>query len=268
MADGKRAAKSVEQFKDEERWLAERRKAARALRGKPRALANQALGEALGGAPGMMVAMLTGLRLDTTQLADLADREVTALVRAMFPKVEQEVLGALALCDRLPYQAGWMRKPFRAPGRADISAGRRNLLYSQLTHLLRGYDQPIGWLAAWAPHISAFGGEDVAGLLLAAAIDAGGETGDEVFQILIDSANGEHEVGRMGRHVTRALMTCSRPEGWEYIEKLLLAAQRQEGLRQTILETVDEAHPEAFRRMLRLIIDQNLMRVQRHDPGR
>jgi len=44
------------------------------------------------------------------------------------------------------------------------------------------------------------------------------------------------------------------------MEKFLLAAQRQEGLRQVILETVDEAHPDAFRRMLRLILDNELLR--------
>jgi hypothetical protein len=53
---------------------------------------------------------------------------------------------------------------------------------------------------------------------------------------------------------------ASRVEGWELMEKTLLAAQRQEGLRQVILETVDEVHPEAFRRMLRLIRDHELAR--------
>src|SRR5262249_4123284 len=33
-----------------------------------------------------------------------------------------------------------------------------------------------------------------------------------------------------------------------------------EGLRQVVLETVDEAHPTAFRRMLRLILEHNLVR--------
>ena len=64
----------------------------------------------------------------------------------------------------------------------------------------------------------------------------------------------------MGRHVSRALLMASRPEGWELMEKTLLAAQRQEGLRQVVLETVDEAHPEAYRRMLRLIRDHDLAR--------
>ncbi len=40
----------------------------------------------------------------------------------------------------------------------------------------------------------------------------------------------------------------------------MVAAQRQEGLRQTILECVDEAHPIAYQRMLKLILDKNLIR--------
>lgn len=64
----------------------------------------------------------------------------------------------------------------------------------------------------------------------------------------------------MGQHVLAALLLADRPEGWELIEKTLLAAQRQEGLRQSILESIDVSHPEAFRRMLRLILDQDLIR--------
>ena len=40
----------------------------------------------------------------------------------------------------------------------------------------------------------------------------------------------------MGRHVTRGLLSASNTQGWQFIENLLLAAQRQEGLRQVILE--------------------------------
>jgi len=64
----------------------------------------------------------------------------------------------------------------------------------------------------------------------------------------------------MGRHVIRGLLCASRPAGWEMVEDLLLAAQRQEGLRQVILETVDEAHPSAFRRIFHLIREHNLVR--------
>jgi hypothetical protein len=114
--------------------------------------------------------------------------------------------------------------------------------------------------AAGAAHLSGPWAQNSLGVLLAAAIDTGGKTGDEVFEILKQSATNEHEVGRMGRHVVKALLAAERPDGWEFMEKMLLAAQRQEGLRQVILETIDEAHPEAFERMLRLILEENLLR--------
>ena len=78
--------------------------------------------------------------------------------------------------------------------------------------------------------------------------------------MLVASASGEDEVGAMGRHVTRALLTASRTDGHAFVERLLLAAQRQEGLRQTILEAADEAHPTAFRRLLSVIVDHDLAR--------
>jgi hypothetical protein len=99
--------------------------------------------------------------------------------------------------------------------------------------------------------------QDSIAYVFAAAIEAGNE---EVFSILKDSASGTHEIGSMGRHVTRALLIANKSEAWEFVEKLLLAAQRQEGLRQVILETIDETHPEAFKRMIKLIKDENLSR--------
>ncbi len=119
------------------------------------------------------------------------------------------------------------------------------------------------WLASWAPHLGlgmSFNPLTEIGDLLAAVIDAGGPLGDEVFDILVQSLRNEHEIGGMGRHVTRALLCGSRADGWEWIEKTLLAAQRQEGLRQAILGTTIDSHPQAFRRMLRLVREHNLAR--------
>ena len=154
----------------------------------------------------------------------------------------------------------YSRKPFRAPGHPESLIGRRINWVLQLLQVVGPYQQGVVWFAAWSPHIAHYGAADNLGILLAAAIDAGGPEGEEVFQILCASGRNEHEVGGMGRHVTRALLSASRPDGWQFVENMLLAAQREEGLRQAILETVDEAHPQAFRRMLKLILDQNLAR--------
>ena len=56
----------------------------------------------------------------------------------------------------------------------------------------------------------------------------------------------------MGRHVIGALVGSACTEGWEFVEKLLLAVQREEGLRQAILESIDEGHPDAFTRFYAL----------------
>src|SRR5205823_2704985 len=125
---------------------------------------------------------------------------------------------------------------------------------------LRGYNPDVAWCAAWAPYVTHGYQADQFGLLLAAAIEAGGHKGEEVFAILKESGSNEHEIGSMGRHVSRALLVCSHPDGWAFMERMLLAAQRQEGLRQVILESIDEAHPQAFRRMLHLILEHNLLR--------
>ncbi len=81
-----------------------------------------------------------------------------------------------------------------------------------------------------------------------------------MLTILKDSAANRHEIGGPVDTPPRGLPCCSRPEAWEFVESLLLAAQRQEGLRESILEAVDEAHPLAFRRMVGVLLDQNLIR--------
>src|SRR5581483_3297035 len=178
----------------------------------------------------------------------------------LLPGLGEATARGWKLFDRLPYQSRYDRKPFRAPGHANLLINRRTLWLQQLLLVAGPYQKDLPWLASWAPHIARYTGADGLGLLFAAAIDAGGPQGDEVFQILLASGRNEHEIGAMGRHVTTALLCAERTEGWQFVENMLLAAQRQEGLRQTILETIDEAHPQAFRRMLRLIMDHNLVR--------
>lgn len=194
------------------------------------------------------------------EAAKLRPAERKRLFATLFPRLGDALEGAWQLCGRLPYETDFDRKGFRAPGDETVTAASRWRFLETVVQELAGYDPTPAWLAAWAPYLSDGSGADSVGLLLAAAIDQGGPVGDEVFETLLASINRTHAVGAMGRHVTRGLLVASKPEGWDAVEKLLLAAQRQEGLRQSILETVDEAHPQAFRRMLKLILDHDLLR--------
>src|SRR5262249_22496362 len=99
---------------------------------------------------------------------------------------------------------------------------------------------------------------EAAGLVLAGALGKGGREADAVFQILCDSARGTHPVGTVGRHVTQALLIGSRPEGWDVVAQLLLASPNQERLRYTILASIAEVHPDAFRRLLRFLREHDL----------
>ncbi|BAZ26431.1 hypothetical protein NIES4073_73380 [Kalymmatonema gypsitolerans NIES-4073] len=193
------------------------------------------------------------------QLDDLNAESRQTLFATLFPQIATHVEQAWQLIIRLPYQSSYARRAFRAPNTPKITQSRRGDWLRSLLYVVEGYEQDLRWFAAWSAYFGSYVG-DTLGILFAAAIDAGGEAGEEIFEILLASARGEHEIGAMGRHVTRGLLVASRADGWAFVENLLLAAQRQEGLRQTILETIDEAHPEAFRRMLRLIVDHDLTR--------
>ena len=195
------------------------------------------------------------------KLDKLNPKERLMIFNAIFPKLAENIEEMWQFTKRLPYQMSYQRRAFRAPGEPQLTLHKRTGILFNLVTGLKGYDQDICWLAQWISYIPNFMYQLYEmGPLFAAVIDRGGKEGEEVFRILSEAAKGDHEIGAMGKHVTSSLLMASNPDGWELMEKMLLAAQRQEGLRQSILEVIDEAHPEAFKRMLRVIADNNLVR--------
>ena len=194
------------------------------------------------------------------QLVGLSPAEWKRGAETLLPHLGASVTAACEALAHRPYQDGLTRKPFRCPHSAQTLADIRGRWLLRTAILLGDYDGDIKWVAEHAAILGGWWGAAEIGWLLAGALNAGGDTGAEVEEILTASARGEHPTSQFGRHVTQAFMSCERESAWDYVEKLLLAAQRQEGLRQVILESIDEAHPMAFRRMLRLILDEDLGR--------
>ncbi len=195
----------------------------------------------------------------------LSSKDRVQILAVMFPRMAADMNRTWEQLRAAPYTAGWQKQAFRAPNDHTASLQHRRMwLYTMLGIAEEFLEDQLtpAWLATWVIHIQVgySGPQQEVGCLLAGVIDARGKVADEVFEILSESARNEHDIGGMGRHVTQALLLASRKEGWELIEKMLLAAQRQEGLRQAILETIDLTHPEAYRRMLRLIRDHDLAR--------
>jgi len=193
-------------------------------------------------------------------VASLTTADRKRVFDILFPKLGPWVERAWHLQARLPYQHDHARLPFRAPGSPDLVTGRRMDWLAGLVYCLRGFDPDLLWLAAWGPHAGESWRLESIGPILAAAIDEGGPEGEEIFTILTESASGTHEIGVMGRHVVSGLLCTERREGWEFMGNLLLAAQREEGLRQSIMERADESHPGAFRHLLGVVLDNDLVR--------
>jgi len=195
--------------------------------------------------------------------ATIADR--AAAFTLIAPQLAPAMESAWQLLKTGPYQTGYARRAFRAPRHPHLFVHRHGDWCASLAQAFGKFRPEIltaQWLAAWAPHLQLgyySNGEEL-GVLLAGVLEMSGPDSEPVFEILGQSLTNEHEIGGMGRHVYTAYLRSQRRDGWELIEKTLLAAQRQEGLRQAILEAIDETHPEAFRRMLRLILDHDLIR--------
>jgi hypothetical protein len=207
------------------------------------------------------------LRAAAATLDELSGPDLATVMSCLHPQLAGSLARWWTDAPHRPYTQGWARRAFRCPGDLRPTQHRRALALHGILTFVGPYARDADWVAAWAPHISPMEvrwgptfADSGAGSLLASAIDLGGPVGDEVVRTLVAIGNGDHAVGVMGRHVIVGLLQSSRADAWDYVERMLLSAQRQEGLRQAILESVDEAHPEAFDRMLSLVLEHDLLR--------
>lgn len=228
------------------------------------------LEERLGGASPELAALVRPLLKEPRDYREREEREVTLtdflhgsseaqqleLAALLFPQSADTAQRTInALLTRHPYPESYARRAFRAPGER-VQAVRAASWLMVAWQATRDYPQNMEWFAVHAGLLNAWNSHSL-GLLIGQAVSDGDAA---VFQILRDTASTQHAVARMGRHVPLALLSSTDPDAWTLAEGLLLAAQRQEGLRQVILETVDEAGPEPFTRILRLILQEDLLR--------
>lgn len=169
--------------------------------------------------------------------------------------------------DRIPfqmYQTGYARRSFRAPNDRDL------FFVNQLNFLVNTIPQIYSW-SYYPNNKRVFYDLSVAEQvrynfyfqqvslfrLWSAALDLGDE---KVFRQIEDIIFNKEEIGKVTREIIKALLNSENKQAWELVEKLLLAAQRQEGLRQTILEALDETSVGALKYMLKVIVKNKLAR--------
>lgn len=168
------------------------------------------------------------------------------------------------------YQTGVSRRSFRSPGhRETYLINQINFLAAvirqcyEFTHdysdgyktVYTYYDLSISEQIRYAHDL---GDHNTSLFMLwSAAIDANEK---EAYRVAEDIIFNKDETGKVTRSLIKALLNSEKKECWILVEKLLIAAQRQEGLRQTIVEAMDETSIGALQHMLKVIIDNDLIR--------
>ncbi|TXF88725.1 DUF4132 domain-containing protein [Neolewinella aurantiaca] len=158
----------------------------------------------------------------------------------------------------LPYQSGYSRRPFRR--KPEVNPLERRLERMRQLYLVGkiGFAQldilqtaRYGGYQQWqAPNLA---------LWFTAALNTP-STADSLREVLADIIAGEDETGIVNKGIIMGLLTTNDPQNWKLVEDLLLAAQRQEGLRQTVLESLDETSIGALQHFVRLILANDLGR--------
>lgn len=83
---------------------------------------------------------------------------------------------------------------------------------------------------------------------------------DDVLQALKEIIYGDNNTALLTREMIKGMLLCHREEAYSIIGDLLIAARLQEGLRQSIVESMDEGTLSATTHLLQVIIDHNLIR--------
>lgn len=161
---------------------------------------------------------------------------------------------ALKMFPSLMYQTGWSRRSFRAPHATDIHLElQANFLIDLINE--DKYEFSLQEYLLHSNHVGYYNNPFM--YLWAAALNQQDAT---IGELLFDIVYNRHETAKVSRGAIKAMLLSDREDAWEAVIKLLLSAQRQEGLRQTILECLDETSLGAMKALIDVIIEHKLGR--------
>ncbi|GAA3935250.1 DUF4132 domain-containing protein [Chitinophaga oryziterrae] len=166
------------------------------------------------------------------------------------------------------YQEGYARRSFRSPNTPHNYLARQinNLIHILPQAYRQSHDENFEYITIFYDltiveqirynYLMAERNPEIF-RLWSAAVDMGNT---DAFQVLEDIIYNKDAEGKVTQNIIKALLNSDKPEAWKLIEQLLLSAQRQEGLRQVILESLDETSIGAMKHLLRVIVDNDLVR--------
>ena len=152
-----------------------------------------------------------------------------------------------------PYLRWWGRRPFRSENPADYT----EVQLSKMSTLHNYYGSGVGVLpiAEQFQYVvyREYNVEEFFALVLS-------ENPDTYYAFFKDIFSSEHEIGGVCTVLIKAALMVEDTRYRTLVEKLLLAAQLQEGLRQTILESLDGTSLASLQHFIGVILQHNLTR--------
>ncbi|QXP59963.1 DUF4132 domain-containing protein [Olleya sp. HaHaR_3_96] len=155
--------------------------------------------------------------------------------------------------DTLPYQRDYNRKAFRSVKTQDTLRNKLQFFTRFLQLSRTGYGGLT--LHEHFQYSTYFQGSN--SYFLATLLHNGNGIFDELLDDIIQN---EDEIGGVSADIIKALLLSEDEKHWKMVGKLLLAAQRQEGLRQTILESLDVSNLGALKHMITIVLENDLAR--------
>ncbi|MEZ5403784.1 MAG: DUF5724 domain-containing protein [Bryobacteraceae bacterium] len=191
-------------------------------------------------------------------LGPLGAKARKALIAALCPAFAAQVEDAWYFVALLPYQHGYLRKAFRAPAQPELCLPAQAAWLRTIVRALVPFQHDRDFLFTHAARVS-WGSEEAVAILLASMMQAHRKEDSGVRETLVEIVNARRPTVSPSRYAISALLSTTHGD-WETVMRLLIAAQRQEGLRQAILESADIAHPRAFTLLLEKIDEHDLTR--------
>ncbi|MCH1624553.1 DUF4132 domain-containing protein [Fredinandcohnia quinoae] len=152
------------------------------------------------------------------------------------------------------YQRGYSRRSFRSKAYDVLYL---NSAISKLHGMFHLVAEEFTYQRYFSEKSNYFSGNPVLPDLLALEID---ENIEEVMSSIEDIVYGDNNTGLITREIIMGLLMSRNEKAHKWASDLLLAARLQEGLRQTIVECMDEGSKEGFMYMLKVILDHDLVR--------
>ena len=152
-----------------------------------------------------------------------------------------------------PYQRWWGRRPFRSKNPADYT----EVQLSKMCTLHHYYSSGVGVLPIAEQFQYVVYNEDDVEAFFALLLD---EKPDAYYELFKDIFSSEHEIGGVCPVLIKAALITKDTRYRTLVEQLLLAAQLQEGLRQMILESLDETSLASLQHFIGVILGHNLTR--------